>query len=79
MQADNPFDRKLELNRHLPEGVREALINVNDTLEYAWLSAQTVFEEKATPEHAIAIGQMMLAERERVLDRLDRAARDGTE
>lgn len=72
MKIDNPLDRKLDLNPHLPEGVREALTTVNDTLDFAWASAQAVFEEKATPEHALKICAMMLAERSRILDRADR-------
>ena len=72
MQADNPFERKLNLNPYLPEGFREALIQVNDTLDFALASAQAVFEEKATPEHALKICEMMLTERSRILDRADR-------
>lgn len=69
MQATNPFDRKLDLSPRLPEGVREALITVNDTLDFALASAQAVFETQATPEHALKICEMMLAERSRILDR----------
>lgn len=69
MQANNPFDAKLALNKRLPEGMRDAFIDVNDTLDFAWASAQAVFEEKATPEHAVAICEIMMAERSRNLDR----------
>jgi hypothetical protein len=55
MRTDNPFDRKLELRKGKAESITTSAILVNDTLELCWASAQSVFEEKATPEHALAI------------------------
>lgn len=71
MQADNPFDRKLNLVKQMPEGMRAALTEVTDTLDFAWAAAQAVFEEAATPEHALKICEMMLMERSRNLERAD--------
>lgn len=62
MQANNPFDKKLDLNKRLPEGIRDALVNVTDTLDFAWAAAQAVFEDQAKPEHALKICQMMMQE-----------------
>ncbi|HXV80306.1 MAG TPA: hypothetical protein VEG60_10545, partial [Candidatus Binatia bacterium] len=38
-----------------PEDLKLAAIYVNDTLHLAWLSAQSIFQDKATPEIALAI------------------------
>ena len=78
MQAKNPFDTKLELHKRLPVGVRAALVNVTDTLDFAWASAQAIFEGQATPEHALKICEMMLEERDRIL-REDRRQHLGNE
>lgn len=51
---DNPFDKHLEINKFSAD-VRESAVFVTDTLNIAWLSAQSVFEDTATPEIAIAI------------------------
>lgn len=56
MKADNPFDKKLDVwGDRVPEDVRTASTFVNDTLELCWASAQSIFEDKATPETALAI------------------------
>lgn len=56
MQADNAFDRTLEINRdRIPADVRDAAIFIVDTLDLAWKGAQAVFENEAKPEHAISI------------------------
>jgi hypothetical protein len=59
MKIDNPFDKALKI-RNPAEPIRGALVDVNDTLEFAWDSARAVFEEKATPEHAIEIAKLMV-------------------
>ncbi|CDI02483.1 hypothetical protein BN873_310002 [Candidatus Competibacter denitrificans Run_A_D11] len=73
MQAKNPFDTKLALQKRLPEGMRAALVDVTDTLDFAWAAVQSVFEGQATPEHALKICELMLLERDRNLreDRRD--------
>jgi hypothetical protein len=56
MKADNPFDKKLDIwGDRISEDVRTAATFVTDTLELCWASAQAVFEDKATPETALAI------------------------
>lgn len=61
MKVDNPFDRKLETwGNNIPEHVRKALVDTNDTLDFAWASAQSIFGDSATPEHALKICEMML-------------------
>ena len=62
MNIDNPFDKKLEAQRGIPESIRSAAITVTDTLDICWASARAVFEEKATPDHALVICQMLLSE-----------------
>lgn len=54
MKAKNPFDIRLE-SPGTPPDVRVAAIFVTDTLDLCWASAQAVFEDKATPELALAI------------------------
>ena len=72
MQADNPFDKKLELVKRMPEGYRAALTEVVDTLEFSWLGVQAVFEDRATPEHALKLCELVMAERARLVDREER-------
>jgi hypothetical protein len=56
MKVDNPFDKKLEIwGDRIPSNIRDASALVTDILELSWASAQAVFEEKATPELALAI------------------------
>lgn len=52
MNALSKFD-KLVTKRGVPTHFRDAAVEINDTLELAWASAQTVFGDAATPEHAI--------------------------
>ena len=55
MKTDNPFDRHLEANKGIPSDVRDAAVFVTDTLDVCWMSAQALFEHKASPEVALAI------------------------
>lgn len=55
MKTNNPFDRKLELSKKMPSHFRDAAIELTDTLDVCWAAAQAVFEDKATPEHALAL------------------------
>lgn len=66
MDLDNPFDRALEIRKPM-EPFRGAAVDVTDTLDLAWSSAQAVFGKKAEPQHAIAIAELML----RAAGRLD--------
>ena len=68
MNSHNPFDEKLALNQRMPHDFRDALIDVADTLDYCWAAARAVFEDQATPEHALKICEMVMAERRRILD-----------
>lgn len=61
----NAFDRHIEhLHGHAPAGAIEAAQSVRDTLETAWITAQTVFGDRATPELALAVYDRLLRERE---------------
>ncbi len=67
MKADNPFDKKLEIwKNRIPQQVRDASVFVTDTLDLSWAAAQSIFEDKATPEIALAIY-------DRLVDRMDEA------
>ena len=56
MKTDNPFDKRLDIwGDRVPTDVRTASTFVNDTLELCWASAKSIFEDKATPEAALAI------------------------
>lgn len=55
MKNDNPLDAALEAKKDMPESVRTAVTHTADVLEMAWLTAKSVFEDKAQPEHALAL------------------------
>jgi hypothetical protein len=55
MEKENPFDRKLSMQRRLPDSVRDAATETTDTLDLCWASAQAVFGSKAKPEHALVL------------------------
>ena len=68
MKDDNPFDKALKV-RNPPEPFRGAMVDVTDTLQFAWDAARSVFEADATPEHAIEIARLMMEEAHRVRER----------
>lgn len=74
MDTENPFDRKLDANKRMPIGYREAFIDVTDTLDFCWAAARAVFGKAAAPEHALALLPVFLdratAERQRQLAEL---------
>ena len=61
------FDKKVQFidayGKNVPEKMIDSAIHVNDTLELAWASAQSVFGKAAKPEHAIAIVKLIEVER----------------
>lgn len=60
MKAGNPFEKSLDEWKHrIPANVRDVAIYVTDTLDLCWAAAQAVFEDKATPEVALAIYDRM--------------------
>ena len=62
MKTDNPFDRHLAaVKSQMPDALRTASTTVADHLDVAWMIAQSVFEAKATPEHALAIYDRLVA------------------
>lgn len=65
MKTDNPFDKKLKINQGMPAKFKDALVDVADTLDFCETIAQSVFEERATPEHAIQICALVMQERAR--------------
>lgn len=60
MKAKNPFDLKLEIEKQMPPSIRDAAIELTDTLDLCWAAAQAVFEKQARPEHAIALLPMFM-------------------
>lgn len=63
---DTPFDTFLaSMKAGLPVNFHSASINVHDTLIVAWASVLQTLKDKATPELAIEVCKMMLAERAR--------------
>jgi hypothetical protein len=60
MKVGNPFEKSLEEWKHrIPANVRDVAIYVTDTMDLCWAAAQAVFEDKATPEIALAIYDRM--------------------
>lgn len=63
MKTDNPFDKKLELwGDRVPSSTRDAAVYVTDTLDLAWATAQSIFEDQAKPEHTLEILKLFLSE-----------------
>lgn len=58
MKEKNPFDLKLKCVKY-PTAIHDAAVYVTDTLDLCWAAAQAVFEDKATPESALAIFDRM--------------------
>ena len=62
-----PLDNKLHINEgRIPEWYRDSIVDINDTLELCWLSAQQVFGTEAKPEQALALLPTVLAEAARL-------------
>ena len=61
MKKENPFDRKIELQKRMPESMKDAAIELTDTLDLCWAAAQAVFEDNAKPEHALTLLPMFMA------------------
>jgi len=55
VKVENPLDKHLAINKRMPEGLRSAITEVVDHLDLAWMATQSVFEDKATPELALAV------------------------
>lgn len=55
MKVDNPLDKHLEINKQMPSVVRNAVTEVADLLDLAWMTTQSVFEDRATPELALGV------------------------
>lgn len=53
MNVDNDFDKRLEANKGMPDEFRTALVEATDTLSFCWTAVQSVFGDKAQPDHAI--------------------------
>lgn len=65
--------KHLDGNALTPRHVVGAAVYVRDTLEVAWLAAQSVFKDRATPELAIAIYARIDEERRRLAAEADEA------
>ncbi|MGA8597919.1 MAG: hypothetical protein WB676_24655 [Bryobacteraceae bacterium] len=63
MKMHNPFDKKLEAWKdRIPTEIRDAAVFVTDMLELCVASAQSVFDDKATPELALGIYDRIVAQ-----------------
>lgn len=60
MKVKNPFDLKIEVQKQMPASIRDAAIELTDTLDLCWAAAQAVFEGKAKPEHALELLPMFM-------------------
>lgn len=60
MKANNPFDTAITVRKRMPATIRDAAIELTDTLDLCWAAAQAVFEKQAKPEHAIALLPMFM-------------------
>lgn len=56
MKTENPFDRHLSVGSgQIPQHILDAAVHTTDKLHIAWISAQIIFKDKATPDVALAI------------------------
>lgn len=60
MKIENPLDKHLEINKRMLPGLREATTDVAAVLHLAWLTTQSVFEDRASPELAIPVFEALL-------------------
>ena len=61
MDIDNPFDKKLDASKRMPEEFRGALVDCNDSLDFCWAAVRSVFGEQAKPEHALSMLPSVMA------------------
>lgn len=61
MKSDNPFDKKIAVQKRMPSHFRDAAIELTDTLDLCWAAVESVFEDKAKPEHALALLPLVMA------------------
>lgn len=59
---NNPFEEHLALWPSFPTLRKDAAINVHDTIYTAIKACASLFKEQATPELALEIAKLMLAE-----------------
>jgi len=64
MKLDNPFDKKLEAQKTVPESIKVGAIKAVDTLDLAWAGVMAVFGSKAKPEHALMLLPILLEQAE---------------
>ena len=58
--SESKFDKRLELRRkHCPPGLVDALVFVNDTLEFADSIADDLFGEEKNPQAVIEIYRLI--------------------
>ena len=63
MEKDNAFDRYIEKNAaKMPAGLEQSANIVSANMDMAWLAAQAIFKDQATPEAAIAIYDRFIAQ-----------------
>lgn len=60
MKSDNPLDKHLKINK-FPNHITDPVVFVSGTLDIAWIAAQSIFEDKATPDVALAIFDRVVA------------------
>lgn len=60
MKIENPFDTAITVRKQMPATIRDAAIELTDTLDLCWAAARAVFEKQAKPEHAIALLPMFM-------------------
>ena len=69
VKHSDKFESKIT-SREMPAKLNDAARHVNDTLDISWESAQSIFGDKALPEHALAIY-------DRIIDQQDYAEAEG--
>ncbi len=60
MKDKSSFDLKIKTQTLMPSSMRDAAIELGDTLDLCWAAAQAVFGAKARPEHALTLLPMFM-------------------
>lgn len=62
MDKVNPLDTHLDNQKNrIPEDLKNAVIDVADQMDLAWMATQSVFKDAATPELAVMVYDRLIA------------------
>ncbi|WP_340120815.1 hypothetical protein [Methylobacter svalbardensis] len=74
MKTDDPFNKQFKIlankYKNMPHLISDEMLEsccvINDALDVAWATAQSVFEDQAKPDHALKILEIFFDHAERI-------------